>query len=124
LHRRNIYNLKFLLKDAGSSLAMTYYVVGAIVESVIARLDPDPDLVKSDQLSDKHVLRIQRCYRGNIKVSAIGSDFVASPDYTGLVNAAETFKGLIGPGALIRRGVGAFVTAWRRHSGLDLCPRP
>ncbi|SFC30572.1 DNA topoisomerase (ATP-hydrolyzing) subunit B [Collimonas sp. OK412] len=63
-------------------------------------------IVKSDELSDKHALRIQRRYHGNIKVSAIDSDFVASPDYTVLVNAAETFKGLIGPGALIRRGAG------------------
>ncbi|MGB7196104.1 MAG: DNA topoisomerase (ATP-hydrolyzing) subunit B [Collimonas pratensis] len=63
-------------------------------------------VVKSDELSDKHALRIQRRYHGNIKVSAIDSDFVASPDYTVLVNAAETFKGLIGPGALIRRGAG------------------
>ncbi|SFH73226.1 DNA gyrase subunit B [Collimonas sp. OK307] len=62
--------------------------------------------VKSDELSDKHSLRIHRRYHGNIKASAIDSDFVASPDYTVLVNAAETFKGLIGPGAVIRRGAG------------------
>ncbi|MFC5473266.1 DNA topoisomerase (ATP-hydrolyzing) subunit B [Paraherbaspirillum soli] len=63
-------------------------------------------IVKSDELSDKHSLRIQRRYHGNIKVSAIDADFVASPDYQVLTNAAATFKGLIGPGALIRRGTG------------------
>ncbi|WP_211467261.1 DNA topoisomerase (ATP-hydrolyzing) subunit B [Collimonas silvisoli] len=63
-------------------------------------------VVKSDELSDKHALRIQRRYHGNIKTSAIDSDFVASPDYQVLTNAAATFKGLIGSGALIRRGAG------------------
>ncbi|WP_395827687.1 DNA topoisomerase (ATP-hydrolyzing) subunit B [Collimonas sp.] len=63
-------------------------------------------IVKSDELSDKHALRINRRYHGNIKASSIDSDFVASPDYTALVNAAATFKGLIGPGAVIQRGAG------------------
>ncbi|AMO97967.1 DNA gyrase, B subunit [Collimonas arenae] len=63
-------------------------------------------IVKSDELSDKHALRINRRYHGNIKASGIDSDFVASPDYAVLVNAAETFKGLIGPGAVIQRGAG------------------
>ncbi|MEO6918659.1 MAG: DNA gyrase subunit B, partial [Collimonas sp.] len=63
-------------------------------------------VIKSDELSDKHALRILRRYHGNIKASGIDSDFVASPDYAVLTNAAATFKGLIGAGAVIRRGAG------------------
>ncbi|MDB5906247.1 MAG: gyrB, partial [Massilia sp.] len=63
-------------------------------------------IVKSDELSDKHMLRIQRMYHGNVKVSVIDADFVNGPDYAVLANAAATFKGLIGPGALVRRGQG------------------
>ena len=62
--------------------------------------------VKSDELSDKHMLRIERLYHGNYKVSVIDADFVSGPDYQVLENAASTFKGLIGPGALVRRGTG------------------
>ncbi|MDF3036130.1 MAG: gyrB, partial [Paucimonas sp.] len=63
-------------------------------------------IVKSDELSDKHALRIHRMHHGNVKVTAIDADFLHSPDYTVLANAAATFKGLIGPGAIVRRGSG------------------
>ncbi|KAF3997001.1 DNA topoisomerase (ATP-hydrolyzing) subunit B [Glaciimonas immobilis] len=63
-------------------------------------------IVKSDELTDKHQLRIQRMYHGNVKASIIDSDFAASSDYKVLCNAAATFKGLIAPGAMVRRGTG------------------
>jgi DNA gyrase subunit B len=63
-------------------------------------------IVKSDELSDKHMLRIQRMFHGNVKVSVIDADFVQGPDYAVLSAAAATFKGLIGPGAMVRRGTG------------------
>jgi DNA gyrase subunit B len=62
--------------------------------------------VQSDELSDKHALRIERMHHGNVKVSVIDADFVQSADYGVLANAAATFKGLIGEGAFIRRGEG------------------
>src|SRR6476619_4321372 len=52
------------------------------------------------------MLRIERLYHGNYEVSVIDADFVSGPDYQVLANAAATFKGLIGAGALVRRGVG------------------
>ncbi|MEB0135941.1 DNA topoisomerase (ATP-hydrolyzing) subunit B [Actimicrobium sp. CCC2.4] len=63
-------------------------------------------LVRSDDLSDKHQLRVQRMYHGNVKVSVIDADFVSGPDYAVLANAAATFKGLLGEGAMVRRGTG------------------
>jgi DNA gyrase subunit B len=70
--------------------------------------DPSVEVVvtAADELSDKCALRIQRMYHGNAKISLIDADFVASPDYQVLANAAATFKGLIGEGALVRRGQG------------------
>jgi DNA gyrase subunit B len=69
--------------------------------------DPTVEVIaKSDELSDKHMLRIQRVIHGNVKVSVIDADFVHGPDYAVLSAAAATFKGLIGPGALVRRGSG------------------
>jgi DNA gyrase subunit B len=62
--------------------------------------------VRSDELSEKHMLRIERMHHGNVKVSAIDADFVQGADYSVLAAAAATFKGLIGEGAFIRRGEG------------------
>ncbi|HZX26366.1 MAG TPA: DNA topoisomerase (ATP-hydrolyzing) subunit B [Telluria sp.] len=62
--------------------------------------------VHSDELSEKHALRIDRLHHGNVKVSTIDADFVAGADYGVLANAAATFKGLIGEGAVVRRGDG------------------
>jgi DNA gyrase subunit B len=63
-------------------------------------------VVTSDELSDKHQLRLQRMFHGNVRVSVIDADFVRSADYAVLSGAAATFKGLIGKGALVRRGAG------------------
>jgi DNA gyrase subunit B len=62
--------------------------------------------VRSDELSEKHMLRIERMHHGNVKVSSIDADFVQGVDYGVLASAAATFKGLIGEGAFIRRGEG------------------
>jgi DNA gyrase subunit B len=76
---------------------------------ILASAINDPSvkvLVRSDELSDKSSLRIERTHHGNIKVSVIDADFIHGPDYTVLSAAAATFKGLIGAGALVRRGTG------------------
>jgi len=62
--------------------------------------------VITDALSSALRLRIERQHHGNLRLSIIDADFVDSPDYGLLFEAAATFKGLIGPGALIRRGSG------------------
>ena len=62
--------------------------------------------VRSDDLSEKHSLRIERIYHGNVQVTSIDADFVAGADYTVLANSAATFQGLMGEGAIVRRGEG------------------
>jgi DNA gyrase subunit B len=62
--------------------------------------------VRSDELSEKHMLWIERMHHGNIKVSSIDADFVQGADYQVLANAAATFTGLIGEGAVVSRGEG------------------
>lgn len=49
-------------------------------------------------------LRVERRHHGNVKLSMITQDFLQSADYAQLQKTAETFKGLIGEGATIRRG--------------------
>jgi DNA gyrase subunit B len=59
-----------------------------------------------DESTEHWQIVIRRQHHGNFKVSVIDSDFVHGADYAILANAARTFRGLVGPGALIRRGEG------------------
>ncbi len=57
-----------------------------------------------DAVREVHSLHIKRRHHGNVKVSVIDQDFQLTADYKQLVNTADTFKGLIQKGALIKRG--------------------
>jgi len=57
-----------------------------------------------DEVRESWALRIARRHHGNIKVSSIDTDFLATADYRQLRSTADTFKGLIGEGAVINRG--------------------
>jgi len=59
-----------------------------------------------DLRTDKHLLRISRRHHGNAKASVITQDFVHGADYAALKEAGLTFKDLLGPEALVRRGEG------------------
>jgi DNA gyrase subunit B len=59
-----------------------------------------------DARTDKHVLRVSRRHHGNIKSSVITPDFVHGADYEALSKAGTTFKGLLSPQAIVKRGEG------------------
>ncbi|WP_436315686.1 DNA topoisomerase (ATP-hydrolyzing) subunit B [Variovorax sp. LjRoot84] len=59
-----------------------------------------------DVRTDKPLLRISRRHHGNIKSSVITQDFVHGADYAALAAAAQTFRGLLGEGAVVKRGEG------------------
>ena len=59
-----------------------------------------------DIRSDKHILRISRVHHGNLKSSIMTADFIHGADYESLSTAGKTFKGLVGPEAVVRRGEG------------------
>jgi DNA gyrase subunit B len=87
--------------DSAESAAASAQALRAAIK------DPSVQVVvTSDELSDKHQLRLQRMFHGNVRVSVIDADFMHSADYAALSGAAATFKGLIGRGALVRRGSG------------------
>ncbi|MCM1128522.1 MAG: DNA topoisomerase (ATP-hydrolyzing) subunit B [Alistipes senegalensis] len=69
----------------------------------------NPDIkvhAKRDDLSGAPILCIERRLHGNIRLTRIDSAFLHGPDYRALTKTAQTFRGLIGAGALIRRGEG------------------
>jgi len=68
---------------------------------------PDAEVAgEFDIHTDKPILRISRRHHGNIKSSVLTQDFVHGADYAALAEAANTFKGLLGPGAKVMRGEG------------------
>jgi DNA gyrase subunit B len=77
-----------------SAVALQAALVDAMVES------------QFDARTDKHLLRIGRRHHGNIKSSVITQDFVHGGDYAALKEAGQTFKGLLGTDAVVRRGEG------------------
>ncbi len=59
-----------------------------------------------DTRTDKHRLRISRRHHGNVKSSVITQDFVHGSDYETLSRTGLTFKGLLTPEAVVKRGEG------------------
>ena len=59
-----------------------------------------------DARTDKLLLRISRKQHGNTRSSVINADFVHGADYEVLAGAGVTFKGLLGEGAMVRKGEG------------------
>jgi DNA gyrase subunit B len=57
-----------------------------------------------DAVRELRSICVERRHHGNVKKSVIDADFLLTADYQQLVNTANTFKGLIGAGALIKRG--------------------
>ena len=77
-----------------SAVAMQAVLKDAVVES------------QFDMRTDKHLLRISRRHHGNVKASVITQDFLHGADYAALRAAGESFKGLLGSEAVVRRGEG------------------
>ncbi|MEX3919129.1 DNA topoisomerase (ATP-hydrolyzing) subunit B [Paraburkholderia sp. BR10872] len=68
-------------------------------------LKPEVSVVPMyDQVREQRSLRVERRHHGNVKVSVIDEEFQLTADYQQLVNTANTFKGLIGKNAVIKRG--------------------
>jgi DNA gyrase subunit B len=57
-----------------------------------------------DPVREVRSLHFKRRHHGNVKVSVLDEDFQMTADYKQLMSTADTFKGLIGKGALIKRG--------------------
>jgi len=51
-----------------------------------------------------HELRIERWHHGNLRVGTIDEEFLISGDYAQLLQTAHLISGLIGTGAMVKRG--------------------
>ena len=59
---------------------------------------------RRDEGGESWVLDIARMHHGNRKLTQIDGDFLRSGDYRTIRQATESISGLIGPGAVMRRG--------------------
>ena len=59
-----------------------------------------------DEKRESWRIRIERRHHGNVRVSAIDTDFMLSADYQTLKEGGELIVGLVGEGGEIRRGEG------------------
>ncbi|WP_423758782.1 DNA topoisomerase (ATP-hydrolyzing) subunit B [Burkholderia sp. NLJ2] len=57
-----------------------------------------------DPVREQRSLHVERTHHGNVRVSVIDQEFQHTADYQQLVATANTFTGLIGEGAVIKRG--------------------
>jgi len=78
----------------------------ASVESLAAALPATGMHVSAhfDPKTERYQVRIERTRHGNVRVTAIDSEFVHSGDYAQIRSTAETLRGLVGVGAFVQRG--------------------
>jgi len=88
------------LDDAAAAEASARRLTAALGNSTVHVV------AQHDDKTDKHRLRIERHHHGNMRATVVDADFVRGADYAALAGAAQTFKGLVGPGAKVRRGSG------------------
>jgi DNA gyrase subunit B len=86
------------LDSAAAAEASAMALQGALIDAEVA--------AEFDVRTDKHLLRIGRRHHGNMKNTVITQDFVHGADYAALKDAGLTFKDLLGPDAIVRRGEG------------------
>jgi DNA gyrase subunit B len=93
----------------GSKLSLDSEEAALFSAALLTQAINDPNVVvraeKNDVLNE-YVLCIERLLHGNTHLTKIDRTFLRSSDYRVLTDAAKTFEGLIGDGAVVRRGDG------------------
>jgi DNA gyrase subunit B len=76
----------------------------ALKESVNALALAPEVIVQEEDRTERYRLLLSRRVHGNLKLSAISSDFIHGDDYQSLTNAARALSGKVLPGSRVRRG--------------------
>jgi len=95
-------SLNFDTEDSASESAVR--LRKAFLENQ-APLSVTPEItVQKEERTDRYRLLLARRIHGNLKLSVLSSDFVASDDYQSLVTAATALSGRVLAGSRVRRG--------------------
>src|SRR5512145_1515798 len=57
-----------------------------------------------DQKTERYQVRVERTRHGNVRLSTIDTEFVASGEYAQILKTADMLRGLVGAGAYVQRG--------------------
>jgi len=76
----------------------------ALKQSVNALALAPEVIVQKEDRTERYRLLLSRRVHGNLKLSAISSDFIHGDDYQGLTAAAHALSGRVLPGSRVRRG--------------------
>jgi DNA gyrase subunit B len=76
----------------------------ALTDSLNPLALPPEIVVQKEERTDRFKLLLSRRIHGNLRLSAINSDFVHGDDYQSLSNAAAVLSGKVLPGSKVRRG--------------------
>ena len=76
----------------------------ALADSLNPLALPPEIIVQKEDRTERFRLLLSRRIHGNLKLSAINSDFVHGDDYQSLANAAAVLSGKVLPGSKVRRG--------------------
>ena len=83
-------------------------VAEASAEALAAALVGNGEAVRVvshfDAKTERYQIRAERTRHGNVRVSAIDTEFVHSGDYAQIRSTAEILRGLVGVGAFVTRG--------------------
>ncbi len=92
------------LDDEASAVASAQRLEAAIIDPAV----PNGVHVeaKYDDVGEVWRIVVSRMHHGNIRISVFDGMFIRGSDYAILSRAAQTFLGLMGPGALVARGEG------------------
>jgi DNA gyrase subunit B len=76
----------------------------ALADSLNPLALPPEIIVQKEDRTERYRLLLSRRIHGNLKLSAINSDFVHGDDYQSLATAAAVLSGRVLPGSKVRRG--------------------
>ena len=104
LHAVLAHDIPLNLDDEASTVASA---------AALARYSPKELKIQAhyDNKNERWQVRIERILHGNQRVSSIDSDLLLSGDYQQIRRTAQMLAGLIGSGAIIRRGEKSFAVA-------------
>jgi DNA gyrase subunit B len=79
-------------------------LLAALAEGLNPLVLPPEITVQKEDRTERYKLLLSRRIHGNLKLSAINSDFVHGNDYLSLTGAAQALAGRVLPGSRVRRG--------------------
>ena len=97
LHALLAHDIELSLADETAARASAESLTRSIANGV--RVE-----ARFDDKTERWILRVEKIIHGNLKVGHVDEEFLLSGDYKQIRHAAQLISGLVGEGAVIRRG--------------------